>query len=162
MGMVAIFKILHDAELESITNDPDCAEEILFPEDVDDPFEGQYDIDKSWHAIHYLITGSSEPDGTPSGDAILGGRPVGSDLGYGPARLVEPEHAKRIAESLRSINLEVAYENLDRSTANEADVYLGFDFSEDEKKHLARLFDVVRDLYSTAASNDRAILLYLA
>jgi hypothetical protein len=159
--MVAMFKILGDSELESVISNPDCVEDLLFPEDVDDPFEGQYDIDKSWHAIHYLITGSTEPDGTPVGDAILGGRPVGTDLGYGPARLIEPKHVKRIAGALQGIDLEAAYDSLDRSSANDADVYLGFDFSGDEKEHLRRFFDVVSNAYSNAASSDRAVLLYL-
>ena len=162
MGMVAMFKILDDLELASITADPDGVEDLLFPEDVEDPFEGQYDIDKSWHAIHYLITGSTETNGTPAGDAILGGRPVGGDLGYGPARLIEPSQVKQIAEALQDVDLEAAYDDIDHSAANQADVYLGFEFSDNEKRHLCRFFDALRDAYSTAAFRESAVLTYLS
>jgi len=161
VGMAAMFKILDATELASIDANPDCVEDLLFPEDAENPFEGQYDIDKSWHAIHYLITGSTEPDGSLAGDAILGGKPVGGDLGYGPARLIAPEQVRKIAEALQDIDLEASYNCVDHSIANNADVYLGFEFSDNERKHLCRFFDVLRDAYSTAAFRDRAVLAYL-
>lgn len=45
------------------------------------------DLDKAWHGIHYLLTGS-DWQGTPPLDFIIrGGHDIGNiDLGYGPAR----------------------------------------------------------------------------
>jgi hypothetical protein len=34
------------------------------------------DLDSAWHAIHYVLTGKDEADGTPLGDAVLGGKGV--------------------------------------------------------------------------------------
>ncbi|MEO0423016.1 MAG: YfbM family protein [Pseudomonadota bacterium] len=159
--MVAMFKILDEDELEMIKSDADAVEELLFPEDVDDPFEGQHGLDKSWHSLHYLLTGSAEPDGTPAGDAILGGTPVGGDLGYGPARLIDHQQVLRVAAALQEADLAAAYANLDRAAASAAKLYCGFEFSQDEQEYLRGYFDTLLEVYSTAAADGTAVLAYL-
>lgn len=161
MGMVATFKVLDPAEITAIEDNPDCVEDLLFPEEVDDPFKGQYDIDKSWHAVHFLLTGRAGPDGTPAGDSILGGRPVGGDLGYGPARLLTAGRVIEIAESLKSIDIDSAYDGIDRKSPELTEIYLGFDFSADEKRYLGKFFEILRDVYSDAAIESKAVLTYL-
>lgn len=47
------------------------------------------DLHKSWHVLHYLFTDDADT-GRPPGDALLGGRELGEDMGYGPPRLHEP------------------------------------------------------------------------
>lgn len=41
---------------------------------------------KLWHAVHFVLTGSAWETSMGIGELILGGEPVGDDLGYGPAR----------------------------------------------------------------------------
>src|SRR5262245_25829503 len=46
--------------------------------------EKPLNLEKSWHMLHYLMTGDIFPAGSP-GDLLLTGEGVGEDLGYGPA-----------------------------------------------------------------------------
>jgi hypothetical protein len=50
------------------------------------PFEETLSLEKSWHMIHYLVTGHTDDSDAP-GNALLAGEPLGEDAGYGPARL---------------------------------------------------------------------------
>src|SRR5687767_14577361 len=46
------------------------------------------DLDKAWHGIHYLLTGTAAEGGKPLDFLVSGGREVGNvDIGYGPARV---------------------------------------------------------------------------
>lgn len=50
--------------------------------------ERSLDLDKAWHGVHRLMTGSARPTADVASEAVFGGEPIGEDLGYGtPARL---------------------------------------------------------------------------
>lgn len=73
---------------------------ILFNKDYE---KNLLDIDKAWHAIHFVLTGEAWE--VPGDDllscVVLGGHPVNDeDMGYGPARLLDKELVKKIAEVL--------------------------------------------------------------
>jgi len=68
--------------------------------------EGALDIDKAWHGIHYLLTGSANATRGPASLAILGGKEIGVDLGYGPARLLSPSQVKEVAALLKQETVE--------------------------------------------------------
>ena len=48
--------------------------------------DAEVDLDKAWHGIHYLLTGSVESNKTLASKVIMGGEDIGPDRGYGPAR----------------------------------------------------------------------------
>lgn len=52
--------------------------------------DGTLRLEKSWHVLHYVLSGSAEVVTSPLSQALLGGREVGNDVGYGPARILEP------------------------------------------------------------------------
>jgi hypothetical protein len=60
-------------------------------------------IDKSWHGIHFLLTGSAWGGKPPLSNAVLGGKEFGQDLGYGPARYLTPDQVKEVAAALDEI-----------------------------------------------------------
>ena len=60
----------------------------------------EVDLDKAWHGIHYLLTGSVESNGTLASKVIMGGENIGPDRGYGPAQLLKPAEVKAIAQLL--------------------------------------------------------------
>ena len=65
----------------------------------------EIDVDKSWHGMHYLLTGSAE-GGTPPLDFLLeGGQTVGDeDVGYGPARVFTAAETRSIAAAVAAIS----------------------------------------------------------
>lgn len=58
------------------------------------------DLDKSWHLLHYVFTGSAWDGPMPAAALLSGGREVGEDLGYGPARVLSPKETKEFAQFL--------------------------------------------------------------
>jgi hypothetical protein len=70
--------------------------------------EGSYiDLDKSWHAIHYLLTGSAEDGEPPLNFIISGGKEVGNiDVGYGPARIMKSNEVRQVLNTISKISVE--------------------------------------------------------
>ena len=62
-------------------------------------------LDKSWHGIHFLLTGSAEGVRPPVDFILMGGREIGDlDLGYGPARAFTSAETKQIAFDARDLS----------------------------------------------------------
>jgi Domain of unknown function (DUF1877) len=61
-------------------------------------------LEKSWHCLHYLLTGTAWETDTVLGKAILGGAEIGPDMGYGPARYLEPNEVEKVAKALKTVS----------------------------------------------------------
>jgi len=103
MGMVACFTSLPPAELQRLRDDPSEIEEFLYPDGGNEEPPHYYDLDKSWHGLHYLLTGETYGGKPPLSQAVLGGTEFGEDGGYGPARYLPAEDVHAIAEALGRI-----------------------------------------------------------
>lgn len=59
------------------------------------------DLDKAWHGLHYLFTGTAWEGDPPLNFLVCGGDGVGSiDVGYGPARAIGSGEVREIAAAL--------------------------------------------------------------
>lgn len=88
--------------------DPTAVDTLLYG-DLDDEAEmpePELDLDKSWHGIHYLLTGTDWQIGEGAGAAVLGGDELGQDGGYGPPRLLGPDTVRAIAAALDALDVE--------------------------------------------------------
>ena len=61
-------------------------------------------LEKAWHGLHFLLTGSAwEADGVLS-FLVSGGEPLSDvDLGYGPARFFQPDAIQQMDAALSGI-----------------------------------------------------------
>ncbi|WDZ84919.1 YfbM family protein [Micromonospora cathayae] len=118
-------------------------------------------LDKAWHAIHFLLTGTAWETGTGAGAAVLGGGPVGGDIGYGPARLLDPEQVRTIAAGLEAVTVETLRTRYDVPALRAADVYPNiWDDGDDEfDSYLAPHYTLLRQFYRAAAGAGQAVLL---
>jgi hypothetical protein len=67
--------------------------------------EPTLDIDKSWHAIDFMLNGREWEEEPPLFKVILGGTAIGDDdLGYGPARYLTPEQVQEVTAALEKIS----------------------------------------------------------
>lgn len=63
------------------------------------------DLDKAWHGLHYLFTGTDEGGNPPLDFIAVGGEEIGTiDVGYGPARALAPPLVAQIAAKLASLS----------------------------------------------------------
>src|SRR5215471_13774982 len=76
VGMVLIGRWLSADELRAVHEDPAAVTTLLFGDLDDDDAEmpdPDMDVDKSWHALHFLLTGTAWEIVEGAGEAILGG-----------------------------------------------------------------------------------------
>jgi hypothetical protein len=116
-------------------------------------------LQKSWHTLHYLLTGSAFPADSPVGRAILGGQEIGPDLGYGPGRILTPDQVQEVAVSLSQVAKEDLAQRFVLSSMTAAKIYACRDSEDLElaQQYLPQL----QLFYTEAASEGRAMLLYI-
>jgi hypothetical protein len=82
------------------------------------------DLDKSWHGIHYLLTGSSDGTGVPLDFLVAGGADVGDDdVGYGPMRVFTPAETRQIAAALAAVSDDELRSRFDGHAMMRANIY---------------------------------------
>jgi len=121
----------------------------------------EVDLDKAWHGIHYLLTGSAEPNGTLASKVIMGGEDIGPDQGYGPAQLLYPEEVKAIAQLLEQTNPETLRGRFKPKEMTRADVYPSVIWERDGDQALKYLLEDYKKLvafYKRAAERRQAVI----
>jgi hypothetical protein len=121
------------------------------------------DIDKMWHGIHFLLTGSAEPTNAPGSLAIFGGKEVGDDLGYGPARLLSPSDVKLVAQLLKDTSVEKLRARYDAKKMDQLQIYPSIWLSEgdDAFNELAASYRMLAAFYEKTAAAGQAMLLVI-
>jgi len=106
MGMAAYFVSVTPSEVQHFADHPDELPGFLYQEREDTTPLSATDIDKAWHGLHYLLTGTAYGGALPLADAILGGEEFGEEMDYGPARLLAAPKVAAIAEALAALGPE--------------------------------------------------------
>jgi hypothetical protein len=161
MGMIGYAQQVSIAELQRFQREPDTVASFVMDE-LDRTAEGSHrllDLEKLWHVLHYLLAGSAVATPSPLGNSILGGREIGDDLGYGPARFLDPEQVRGIAAALEKLPWEEAARRFDPDAMLSANVYLAESVGLVEA--LEMVFGELVSFYSEAASHGNAVLLYI-
>ncbi|WP_067502290.1 YfbM family protein [Actinoplanes sp. TFC3] len=168
MGMTFIGRRLTADEQQDLIDDPKIADDLLFGDladdaDLDNLPEPELDLDKAWHGIHFLLTGSEWDTTSGAGEAVLGGQPIGADGGYGPARLVEPATVRTIAAGLDAWDIEALRSRFDPAAMTAAGVYPNvWDGGMEEfDSYLWPHFEALRRFYRTAAEQGHGVLVVI-
>jgi hypothetical protein len=117
------------------------------------------ELDKSWHTLHFLLSGSAEPNNSPLGRAILGGKEIGPDLGFGPARLLNGSEVREVASALAAVSPEHLAQRFDLDKMVAAKIYACRDRSELELAQ--EYFGQLNRFYAESAARGDSILLYI-
>jgi len=163
MSMTLSLTTVRDRSIEKILADGELVLQYLgLDEDEaadDSPGEDDemiaMDLDKSWHAIHFLLTGSAwEGDGTLS-FLLQGGTDVeGIDAGYGPPRLLTSEEVAEVSQALTAVSPEELRRRFDPEALQEADIYPNIwmrDPKEDDTLgYVLEYYDQLRNFIATA------------
>lgn len=164
MSMTGQFAAISKSKLDELQDDPDAVADFLFLEADEGGPSHTADIDKAWHGIHFLLTGSPSGGVGPLAAAIMGGEEIGEDAGYGPARYLEPEEVKSIAQALADASTEDLAKRYSPKALTAADIYPGIWEQEGDEAfdYLAGYYEDMVDFYKAAAKRGDAVLLYLA
>jgi hypothetical protein len=132
---------------------------LASPQDVGEVVE----IDKAWHGVHFVLTGTVEPDGSVLGEAVLGGEDVGEDLGYGAARVVAPDDVAQIAAALATFDDDALATRFDAAVMAEQGIYPDvWDEDGETIEWIADAVDTLRKAYAEAAAKGHGMLAWLS
>lgn len=126
------------------------------------------DLDKSWHGLHFLLTGSGEPGPPPMSFLLDGGRAAGNeDLGFGPPRLLAAEDVRAIQSAVSRVAEDDLRRRYDPAAMAAHDVYLKDMWSrlEDREANLGYLleyFTVLREFLGQAVDRRLGMAVYLS
>ncbi|MDX2269966.1 MAG: YfbM family protein [Bryobacter sp.] len=121
------------------------------------------DLHKSWQALHWLLCESPWEGPEPLRSAILGGEEKGEDLGYGPARLVDPGKVGEVAKALALLSAAQILQRYDGRKMEAAEVYPGgFADDEDWQEELQEEFERLKVFYAEAAKRGEGVVSWLS
>lgn len=123
------------------------------------------DLHKSWHVLHFLFTGTAA-GGNPPANALMGGREVGPDLGYGPPRLHEPAAAAAFARFLAPLTVDELLARIDFRRMRALGIYCCDDGDEGSAEEIgddvAHYFPRLRGFVAEAAESGNGLLMWLS
>jgi hypothetical protein len=106
------------ARFAQVQKNPDLLGQMLFSKG-----DQTISLDKDWHGIHYLLTGTAWDVTDGGGLAILGGEEFGDDMGYGPAHMLTAAQVKAIAAALAKTSPDSLAARYDAETMMKLDIY---------------------------------------
>jgi hypothetical protein len=127
----------------------------------------QVDLEKTWHGLHFLFTGTAWEGKEPASSLLLGGSEIGDvDVGYGPARALRPDEVKRFADYLLSVTPEELKGRYDPERMVALQIYpevWGADEQEGDPDfdYLLEGFETLRDFVVKARDAGDGVIIYL-
>lgn len=164
MGMAACFAAIDTRTLERFGQDPTLLEEYLFPDNGESEPPNSIDVDKAWHAIHYMLTGVADGGAEPLSLAVLGGQDIGDDMGYGPARFLVPEQVGAVHRALEVLGTDGFRARFAPQAMTRASIYpesIWEREGEGALDYVMRHYELLKTFYAAAASRGDAALLWL-
>lgn len=116
---------------------------------------------QAWHGLHYLLTGRAIGGERPLAQALLGGREVGEDLGYGPLRLLAPGEVAAVARALDDLDRADLARHYDAAAMEEMRLYPGGWDAPENREWLLEAFDELKAYYGRARDRGHGMLLLL-
>ena len=127
------------------------------------PLQEALDLQKSWHMLHYLFTGSIDDTRSP-GAGLLSGEELGEDIGYGPVRLHGEKSTAEFARFLGSLDIEGLLARMNIAEMANAGVYSMPDGDEEDgiRDEVGYYFPQLRDYVVQAAQKQGGLLTWLS
>lgn len=125
----------------------------------------QTDIDKSWHAIHFLLTDSDWDGDFPNCFLVSGGRSIGDvDVGYGPSWSFTSTETSDIHSFLLGLSNDELKSRLDLARMKQLEIYPQIwneDSMEEHWEYILWGLDTAREFVSTTCSKSMGLIVYI-
>ncbi len=168
MSMIGMFVKVTETELQKYISDSSLFENLIDDETFDEN-PNVCDIDKTWDAISFLLTGYGPSDLSnakqPISWTIFGSSVLdeNQDLGYGPANYLTAEQVILLNSELSKISSKDLEVNYDANKMNELGLYPNsWGNPQDEMDYIGNHFESLKIFYANAAINGHAVICYLS
>ena len=171
MSMVGNLRRVSETKLAALLAEPAGIMDFLYeeegsPDAGDEAAYADLDIDKSWHALHYLLNGSAWGTRGALGFFVGDGREIGDDdVGYGPARGFTNAEVRMIAAELEPLTPARLLAAYDPKAMNTAEIYPHGWPEDPEEAHLTDYivdyFEQMKQFIVGAAAQGEALIVYL-
>ncbi|MFC1750913.1 YfbM family protein [Pseudomonadota bacterium] len=162
MSMIGNFFAIDEESAKRLMSAPDSISGFLYSEEspIEDS-EYYLDIDKSWHGIHFILTNDVWEGEAPACYVVLGGVPVGDDVGYGPARFLDVDNVKAIDGYLSGVDSTFIQENYNAERLEKKEIYPNGWGEAEDVEYLTGYFEELKKFYSKAANESKVVIQYL-
>lgn len=122
-------------------------------------------VEKSWHTLHFLLTGDRSmtprhsPD-RPLHNVVMGGAPTPVDGPYGPVRILEKPDVKAIATALASVDPVSLKSKYSLAELNAADTYASPKPGGWNERELEMVFACIprlKEFFAAAAASNQCV-----
>ena len=174
MGMHCELRQLTPDYAQKLLADPDQV--LHYVERVESgrlPKEAQgedLNLDKNWHGLHYLLTGTAWAGPEPACYLLAGGAQVGDEeehdvFGYGPARILTPAQVAAFREAVAALTADEIARRYNPTALTGLDIYPNvWNRPEEAADNLASLKDSAAELRGflrRAVALQQAVIIYL-
>jgi hypothetical protein len=153
-------------DLEEILCDSSLLEHKICSENTE-TMSNLLDLDKSWEAIFYLLTGHpvvqiGEPQHILSW-TLFSGQIVDEeqDLGYGPAHYLTTEQVRKLNAELDKISYESLMLKYDGKAMNDAGIYPEVWDHSDSLDYVLFNFEQLKHFYKLAEAENRGVISFI-
>lgn len=125
--------------------------------------EPRCDLDKAWHAIHYMLTGSSEAGEFPLNFLMIGGQEIGENLGYGSVRFLTMNQVKKLKQSFDDISLTTFRQKYNPAELNEYEVYpLTKNWTQEQESWIVEEYESLKIFIDQASQDSKGIYVIIS
>jgi hypothetical protein len=166
------YRRLKKANWSRLKKDPEKAAAFLFESWLEDGPESRncVELQKDWHALHFLLTGdpSTDPEHLPDDplhNVVMGGHETDIEASYGPVRCLEPKEVRAIAHELAKISVRLLRTRFSAKAFNDEEIYPNPEPGGWDRKEVESVFCVYPKLvrfFKAAAAAREVVLVYAA
>jgi hypothetical protein len=124
----------------------------------------EFDVDKAWQGIHFLLTGSDWEGDGPLAFILHGGREILEEMGYGPPHGFTAKEVKEIDAARKAIDEAALYDRADPAELTKNEIYPQIWESEPKEECIGYLRDNLKGLkkfVAETAQSNRALIAYI-
>ena len=165
MSMICSLRQADEAEIDQLLADPEQIVDFLEEEAAES--DGEIDLDKAWHGIHFLLTGSAWEGDAPLGYLIAGGEEIGDeDVGYGPARALRPGEVANFDAALAAISRDDFRRRFDPTVMMKQQIYPEIwdrrPDDDDSLGYLTEYFEALKAFVHNSRGNNKGLIIWLS
>jgi hypothetical protein len=125
--------------------------------------QGELDLEKAWHGLHFLFTGTAWEGTEPGCFLLKGGEDLGEEgIGDSVPRLLQPSLVQQFSTFLMRLTEEELTARYDPVRMTKLEIYPEMSDRETGLEHLLDAFDEVRAFVRTAATEGDAIVILVS